>query len=118
MLWVASQTYDTGRRRTMSTPLDRLRHHVTGAIERGEAEPIVEQPVTGVKIEHRITQQEHDSAFNGWADNASRACDAGFRVVIEGVDWAQACQDHGFYGAISKVKAGRRNRYAAKAAGL
>lgn len=28
----------------MSRPLDRLRHHVTGAIERGEAEPIVEVP--------------------------------------------------------------------------
>lgn len=27
----------------MNKPLDRLRHHVTGAIERGEAEPIVEQ---------------------------------------------------------------------------
>lgn len=27
-----------------TNPLDRLRHHVTGAIERGEAAPIVEQP--------------------------------------------------------------------------
>ena len=26
------------------TPLEQLRHHVTGAIERGEAEPIVECP--------------------------------------------------------------------------
>lgn len=30
---------------TGNKPIDRLRHHVTGAIERGEAEPIVEQPI-------------------------------------------------------------------------
>jgi hypothetical protein len=28
----------------MSTPLERLRYHVTGAIERGEAEPVVSIP--------------------------------------------------------------------------
>lgn len=28
----------------MSRPLDRLKHHVSGAIERGEKEPIVSQP--------------------------------------------------------------------------
>lgn len=32
-------------------PRDRLRHHVTGAIERGEAEPIVEQPTAKSIIE-------------------------------------------------------------------
>lgn len=33
--------------REAPAPLQRLRHHVTGAIERGEAEPIVEQPEGG-----------------------------------------------------------------------
>ena len=28
----------------MATPLERLRYHVTGAIERGEATPIIEVP--------------------------------------------------------------------------
>ena len=28
----------------MEHPLERLRHHVTGAIERGEREPIIERP--------------------------------------------------------------------------
>jgi quercetin dioxygenase-like cupin family protein len=28
-----------------ATPLERLRHHVTGAVERGEAEPITERSV-------------------------------------------------------------------------
>lgn len=31
---------------TFKNPLDALKHHVTGAIERGEAEPIVEVPAT------------------------------------------------------------------------
>lgn len=34
----------------MSHPLDRLRYHVSGAIERGEKDAIVEQPVKGNKI--------------------------------------------------------------------
>jgi hypothetical protein len=37
-----------GERRT-SGPLARLRHHVTGAIERGEAQPIVCIPAGGAK---------------------------------------------------------------------
>lgn len=31
-------------------PYDALRHHVSGAVERGEAEPIVEQPVGGFTV--------------------------------------------------------------------
>lgn len=34
----------------MSNPHERLRHHVTGAIERGEAQPIVEQPAGAQRI--------------------------------------------------------------------
>lgn len=34
----------------------RLRHHVTGAIERGEAEPIVEQPTPSLLAERMIAQ--------------------------------------------------------------
>lgn len=33
------------REAAANRPLERLRHHVTGAIQRGEAEAIVEQPV-------------------------------------------------------------------------
>lgn len=65
---------------------------------------------TGIRIAHNITEKECNGELHGWADAASRACDSGFRVVIEGIDWAQACQDHGFYGAISEVKAARRRR--------
>lgn len=42
----------------MNSPLERLRHHVTGAIERGEAKAIVEQTILGVEesdIEDFIT---------------------------------------------------------------
>jgi hypothetical protein len=40
------------------TPLERLRHHVTGAIERGEAEPVVEiaTPATHTPKPKKLTQ--------------------------------------------------------------
>jgi hypothetical protein len=38
--------------RTLSGPSERLRYHVTGAIERGEAVPIVEVPAGPVYREH------------------------------------------------------------------
>jgi hypothetical protein len=31
-------------------------------------------------------------------------------VHYEGIDWQQACRDHGFYGAIQKVKEAHRRR--------
>lgn len=45
----------------MNSPLDRLRHHVTGAIERGEAEAVVEQPVDGLAGELAAR------ALEGWS---------------------------------------------------
>jgi hypothetical protein len=33
-------------KRTFNHPLDALRYHVSGAVERGEKEPIVEVPVS------------------------------------------------------------------------
>lgn len=36
---------DWRKAREAMHPRDVLRHHVTGAIERGEAEPIIEQPI-------------------------------------------------------------------------
>lgn len=50
----------------MNKPLNRLRHHVTGAIERGEAVAIVERtvgnsdPVAEMMAEHRKVLAEHD----------------------------------------------------------
>lgn len=38
----------------MPNPLERLRHHVSGAIARGEAEPIVEQPTPTVALARLI----------------------------------------------------------------
>lgn len=38
----------------MNHPLDRLRYHVTGAIERGEAEPIIEQRVSPDQVKAEV----------------------------------------------------------------
>jgi hypothetical protein len=64
----------------------------------------------GVRAGFYLTEQESLCYANSWADTASRATAAGFAVSIEGIDWATACQDHGFYGAIAKVKAARLRR--------
>lgn len=45
------------------TPLDTLKHHVTGAIERGEAEAIVEIPAQYCKI--RFVSKYHHGATAG-----------------------------------------------------
>lgn len=39
------------------TPLDRLRHHVTGAIERGEAEPIIGVPTFETRLKAALVYQ-------------------------------------------------------------
>ena len=41
-------------------PLDILRHHVTGAIERGEAEPITEIPADGLTSQQILWAKSHD----------------------------------------------------------
>ncbi len=56
-------------------PLARLRHHVTGAIERGEAQAIIEQPnlrpVSKDEFYARINPLEHlESSIVGKWDNA------------------------------------------------
>ena len=62
-----------------------------------------------------LSQSDYESRSNSWADAASNYCRQGYPVHYEGVDWTQACRDHGFYGAIMKVKAARRSRMAATA---
>lgn len=44
---------------TTETPLERLRHHVTGAIERGEKDAIVEQAPDATRT---------DSLLDGWVN--------------------------------------------------
>lgn len=44
----------------MNTPQNRLKYHVTGAIERGEAQAIVEIPALHtLEIQHRIDEIKH-----------------------------------------------------------
>lgn len=57
-----------------------------------------------------LTQAEYESRHNSWAGAASEYCHNGHPVHYEGVDWQQACRDHGFYGAIDKVKTAYRLR--------
>ncbi len=71
---------------------------------------------TAIRLGYYLTPQEHDDRACSWADTASRTVAAGHPVTIEGVDWQPACRDHGFYGAILKVKAAHRQRKAAAAA--
>jgi hypothetical protein len=67
---------------------------------------------TAIRLGWNLTPQEHDDRACSWADTASRTVTAGHPVTIEGVDWQQACRDHGFGGAIMKVKAAHRLRKA------
>ena len=57
-----------------------------------------------------LNQFDYESRHNSWAYAATNYCDIGYPVHYEGIDWQQACQDHGFYGAIAKVKAAYRLR--------
>lgn len=54
----------------MSNPLhDALRHHVTGAIERGESEPIVEVPANYVRAERARRALDYYQQFAGDPDD-------------------------------------------------
>lgn len=57
-----------------------------------------------------LTRADYESPWNSWASAASEYCQRGYPVHYEGVDWQQACRDHGFHGAIEKVKAAYRTR--------
>jgi hypothetical protein len=57
-----------------------------------------------------LKQFDYESRYNSWASAATNYCDNGYPVHYEGIDWQQACRDHGFYGAIAKVKAAYRLR--------
>ena len=63
-----------------------------------------------IRLSYRLTPAEYDDRGSSWADSASRTVADGFPVTIEGVDWQQACRDHGFFGAIQKVEAAYRIR--------
>jgi hypothetical protein len=58
----------------MNKPLDRLRHHVTGAIERGEAVAIVERtvgnsdPMAELFAEHRKVLAQRDELGKALGD--------------------------------------------------
>jgi hypothetical protein len=66
----------------------------------------------GIRLSYYLTPQEHDCPGNAWASTATETVRSGFPVTIEGVSWQEACKDHGFYGAIQKVKAAHRIRKA------
>ena len=74
---------------------------------------------SGITIVSRLTTEEAaDRGGNHWATEASQSLAAGHGVEIEGVDWRQACRDHGFFGAIAQVKARHRARVASYRAAL
>tara|TARA_S200002703_G_scaffold55718_1_gene48296 strand:+ start:224 stop:454 length:231 start_codon:yes stop_codon:yes gene_type:complete len=57
-----------------------------------------------------LTQFDYESRYNSWASAATNYCGQGYPVHYEGIDWQQACRDHGLYGAIAKVKTAYRLR--------
>ena len=47
----------------------------------------------------------------GWASDFSYLGDGyGLTVKVEGMDWKELCRNHGFHGAIEKVKSAARVR--------
>lgn len=73
------------------SPIDVLRHHVTGAIERGEAEPITEAPAAHV-VRARSTDLADAAAPEDVADILRRAADK-FRESVP--ELQSAWQDDG-----------------------
>lgn len=67
-------------------PLDRLRHHVTGAIERGEAQPIAEQ-----RAQHAPTLSVPLAAVSGRAKivQLTRQRDALAAALLDLTNWAR-----------------------------
>lgn len=61
------------------TPLERLRYHVTGAIERGEKEAIVEQTYDSPEQDERIAALEYDLRLANSARESLRATIEGLR---------------------------------------
>lgn len=60
-----------------------LRHHVTGAVERGEAEPIVEVPNCEQNCGREATVYAIDPIPGGWGGRYCEPCTKalGFRVT-------------------------------------
>jgi hypothetical protein len=61
-----------------------------------------------------LTAEAYDCPGCGWADELSRLNDklpqSGPVATVEGIDWRDACLDHGFWGAVAKVKGAYRLR--------
>jgi hypothetical protein len=64
----------------------------------------------GIRVDRWISREEYASRGNSWADTASREADPGVQVFVEGIDWRQACKDHGFWGAVDAVKKAHARR--------
>lgn len=58
-----------------------------------------------------LTPEGFNCPAAGWASELTRiARDGHPDLCCEGVAWLQACRDHGFWGAVQKVKAAYRRR--------
>lgn len=58
-----------------------------------------------------LTPEGFDCPACEWASELTRiARDGHPDLCCEGVTWLQACRDHGFWGAVQKVKAAYRRR--------
>jgi len=64
----------------------------------------------GTRLDRWLSRQEYASRANSWASNASREKASGAQVFVEGIDWSQACKDHGFWGAVGAVKRAHARR--------
>lgn len=97
-----------------NTPHNRLRHHVTGAIERGEAQAIVEIPALHTRSPWNVSLYNNVTSRNGTIakieqmpgnDEAERKANA--RLISAAPDLLQVakdyvllCQLHGMEGAV------------------
>ena len=82
----------------MSNPLDVLRHHVTGAIERGEKAPIVEQSVSNEYLDALAAARLASQAYR-LASEAFRSClidDAAFIAARKAFDESTKVLDAAF----------------------
>jgi SH3-like domain-containing protein len=60
-----------------------------------------------------LSHADINDRCGGWSSNASYLGHGyGLRVMVEGLDWQTLCRNHGLYGAIEKVVAEARRRYA------
>ena len=70
--------------------------------------------VQPTRLNYNLADDEYAERTCQWASQATEYYDEGYPCTIEGVDWSQSCKDHGFWGAVQKVKSRYQLRKAAR----